>query len=206
MKTTIVIIGLCVAIMGHALAQTNQIVAPIDTNAPIQALPVVAKPKPLVIPKEITTRAGTVYKNIKIERVDPGGLTVSYPMAGGGFGITKINFYELSPELQMQYGYDAQTAAAFQSGEKQAIAQWGAKMTADEKEAKIIIAEREKREEVEARQKAEAAAAAKKLRWAAELKEREIEAKERAAAAAEYQATHPPAIIQQQQQQQQGGY
>ena len=26
MKTTIVIIGLCVAIMGHALAQTNQIV------------------------------------------------------------------------------------------------------------------------------------------------------------------------------------
>jgi hypothetical protein len=42
MKTTIVIIGFCVAVMGHALAQTNQIVAPINTNAPIKALPMVA--------------------------------------------------------------------------------------------------------------------------------------------------------------------
>jgi len=199
MKTTIVIIGLCVAYMGHALAQTNQIVASIDTNAPIHALPVVAKPKPLIMPKEITTRAGIVYKNIKIERVDPSGLTVSFSMAAGGLGITKITFDQLPPDLQMKYGYDSQAAAKFQSGEKQAAAQWAAKMTADEKEGKIIIAEREKQEEVEARQKAEAA------KKAAD-EERKIKAAELAAAAAAYRATHPPVIIIQQQQQQQQGH
>lgn len=181
MKTTIVIIGLCVGIMGHALAQTNQIGAPIDTNATIRALPMVAKPKPLVMPKEITTRAGKVYKNTKIERVDPSGITVSYSMAGGGLGITKITFDQLPPDLQRVYGYDSQAAANFQSGEKQAATQWAAKMTADEKEGKIKIAEREKQEE-------EAAKEAKK----AADEERKIKAAEQAAAAAAYQATNPP--------------
>ena len=120
MKTTIVIIGLCVAIMGHALAQTNQIVAPIDTNTPIWALPMVAKPKPLVRPNEITTRAGTVYKNIKIERVDPSGLTVRYSMAGGGLGITKITFDKLPDDLQKKYNYDPQQAATFEIKQQQA--------------------------------------------------------------------------------------
>ena len=188
MKTTIVIIGLCVAIAGHALAQTNQVVAPIDTNATIQALPMVAKPKPVVMPKEITTRAGKVYKNTKIERVDPSGITISYSMAGGGFGITKITFDQLSPELQKQYGYNSQEAAKFQSGEKQAAAQWGAKMTTNEQAAKIIIAEREKQEEQEAKQKAEEA------KKAAD-EERKIKAAELAAAAAAYAATHPPPVI-----------
>jgi hypothetical protein len=188
MKTTIVIIGLCVANMGHALAQTNQNVAPIDDNAPIQALPTVAKSKPLVMPKEITTRAGKVYKNIKIERVDPSGLTVSFSMAGGGLGITKITFDQLPPDLQMKYGYDSQAAAKYQSGEKQAAAQWAVKMTADEKEGKIIRAERDQQEEEEARQKAEAA------KKAAD-EERKIKAAELAAAAAMTAALNPPPVI-----------
>jgi hypothetical protein len=188
MKTTIVIIGLCVAIMGHALAQTNQIGAPIDTNATIQALPTVAKPKPLVMPKEITTRAGKVYKNTKIERVDPSGITISYSMVGGGLGIAKITFDQLPTDLQRAYGYDAQAAAKFQSGEKQAAAQWGAKMAADEQESKIIIAEREKQEEAAAKQKAEEA------KKAAD-EERKIKAAELAAAAAMTAALNPPPVI-----------
>lgn len=189
--------GLCVAIMGHALAQTNQIVAPIDTNTPTKALPVVAKSKPLVMPKEITTRAGIVYKDTKIEKVDPSGLTVSYSMAGGGLGITKITFAQLPHDLQMEYGYDPQAAAKFQSGEKQAAAQWAAKMAADEQEGKIIKAEREKQE----------AAAANEAKKAAD-EERKIKAAEQAAAAAMMAATNPPPPpiinVSQQQQQQQG--
>jgi hypothetical protein len=145
MKTTIVIIGLCVAVMEHAWAQTNQIAAPMDTNAPIKTLPVPT-------PDEITTIGGAVYKNFRIERVDPGGLTVSFSMAGGGLGMTKITFDQLSSDWQRVYGYDAQAAAEFQSGEKQAAGQWAAKMAADEWAAKIIKAEKEKQGEEAAKE------------------------------------------------------
>jgi hypothetical protein len=190
MKTTAVIIGLCVAILEHALAQTNQIVAPIVTNAPIKALPTVTKPTPLVMPKKITTRAGIVYKNTKIARIDPSGLTISYSMAGGGLGITKITFDQLPPDLQKECGYDPQAAAEFQAGEKQAAAQWAAKMTADEKEGKIKIAEREKQEEEAAKEAKKAADEERKIK-AAELA---AAAAKQAAEAAMIQATNPAAI------------
>jgi hypothetical protein len=201
MKTTIVIIGLYVAIMGHALAQTNQIDAPIDTNAPIKALPVVK-------PDEITTIAGAVYKNFRIERVDPGGLTVSYSMAGGGLGMTKITFDQLPTEWQMKYGYDIQAAAKFQSGERQAAARWVAKMIADEQAAKLIKAERDRQEEEAA--KAESAKpedeaakeAAKKADEEKKIKAAELAswAAKKAAEAAMIRATNLPRtnIIQQQ--------
>lgn len=143
-----------------------------------------------------------MYKKIKIEKVDPGGLTVSYAMTGGGIGITKIAFDQLPHDLQTQYGYDPQAAAKYQSGEKQAAGQWAAKMAADEQEGKIIKAEREKQEEIEAKEAKQAA-----------LEERKIRAAELAAATAAYQATNPPPPpvininnINQQQQQQQQGY
>ena len=192
MKTTIVIIGLHVALLGHTGAQTNQMDAPMDTNAPGQALPA-------VMPDDITTRSGAVYTNFWIERVDPGGLTISHPLAGGGLEVVKVPFDQLSPELQKKYGYDAQAAAKFQSGERQAAAQWAAKMIADEQAAKIIKAEKEKLEEAAA--KAESAKpedeSAKKAGAEEKAKAAELaaEAAKKAAQAATARPTNPPPAI-----------
>jgi hypothetical protein len=187
MKTNILIIGLCVVLASDGAAQTNrsgpaspnisskaqnrkgdqgvkplvltnQVVAPAGTNAPTKAIPRVARPKPLAGPKEITTRDGKVYRIVKIEKVDPAGLTVSHSMAGGGLGIAKIPFAQLPPDWQKEYGYDPQAAAEFRSGEKQAAAQWANRMAAEEEAGRMIKAEREK-QELEAEQAAAKAAA-----------------------------------------------
>jgi hypothetical protein len=133
-----------------AVAQTNQMVAPIDSNAPIKAMPTATKPKPLVMPKEITNSAGIVYKNIKVEKVDPGGLTIRYSITNGGLGITKIPYAQLPRDLQMEFGYDQQAAAEFQTGEKWAAARWAAKMAATEEAGRLIKVEKEKQAELAA--------------------------------------------------------
>jgi hypothetical protein len=199
MKKAIIIIGLCVAVTGHTSAQTNQIV----TNVPVKPPVAASNPAPFVMPDEIITRTGDVYKYFRIERHDASGLTISYSMPGGGLGITKLSFDNLSDALQKKYGYDPQQAALYREEEKQAAADWGAKMEADEKYGAIIRAQREKEEADAAAVEAAAKAAAIEKEKQDELNEREVEAQEKAAEAAMVQADNPPqtTIIQQQQQQ-----
>ena len=184
MKVAISLIGLCFSVTLHSSAQTNRVARSIDSGDGAMGFLAAASPKPEGIPDEIMTREGLVYKNIRIERVDPSGLTVSHAMAGGGVGLTKIAFAQLPHDLQVKYGYDPQAAAKFESDESQANAQWAARMAADEQAAKITIAEREQRELEAERQAAELAEA-----------ERKMKAEELAAQAAMFQATNPPPAL-----------
>jgi len=153
----------------------------------------------MATPGEIRTLAGAVYKNYRIERIDPGGLTISYLMTGGGLGVTKITFDQLPPELQQEYGYDSQAAAKYQSGEQQAALQWTARMIADEQIAKIIKAERDKLEdaatnsEVATPEEVAAKEAARKADEEKKIKAAE-EAAKKAAETTTVRATNPPVI------------
>jgi hypothetical protein len=149
MKTTILIIGLSVALMEHALGQTNQPASPSEEANQIP-------------PGALVTKLGTVYNKFHIERVDPAGLTISYLPDGGGIGIEKVPFNVLSEDWQRRYGYDPEKAAQFDAAQKQAMAQWRAQMIADEKAYRERRAQQEAAEEAAAEQvkkDAEAAAA-----------------------------------------------
>jgi len=52
------------------------------------------------------TLNGTIYNNVYVEKVEPDGIIVSYTLAGGGMGMTKIYLYELSDELRQRYGFN----------------------------------------------------------------------------------------------------
>jgi formylglycine-generating enzyme required for sulfatase activity len=56
----------------------------------------------------ITTTKGLTYKNCKLQRVEPDGVTFFHSA-----GIAKIPFTELPPEYATKYGYDPQNAARF---------------------------------------------------------------------------------------------
>lgn len=57
---------------------------------------------------DITTQSGQVYKNAKITRVEPDGITVMYSK-----GIAKVPFTDLSEEYRKEYGYDPEQASAY---------------------------------------------------------------------------------------------
>ena len=61
---------------------------------------------------EITTRDGTTYKNVTVQRVDPDGLTISYAPVDGGMGLAKLKFEDLPDDLRQRFGYDTNKAAA----------------------------------------------------------------------------------------------
>ena len=131
MKTTILIIGLSVALMEHALAQTNQPVSPSEETNQIPS-------------DTLVTKLGTVYQKFHVERVDPAGLTINYLPDGGGIGMEKIPFNVLPDDWQQRYGYDPEKATKFDAAQKQAMVQWRLQMIADEN------AYREKRAQQEA--------------------------------------------------------
>lgn len=56
----------------------------------------------------ITTTRGVTYKNCKIRRVEPDGISISHSS-----GIAKIPFGELPREYATQYGYDPQKAGQY---------------------------------------------------------------------------------------------
>jgi hypothetical protein len=58
--------------------------------------------------EDIKTVTGKEYKNIKISRAEPEGLVII-----ASYGIIKIPFTELSPELQQKYHYDAKAADTY---------------------------------------------------------------------------------------------
>ena len=75
-------------------------------------------------PKEIKTLDGKTYKSVRILKVTPGGLAVQFTPAGGGIGMTKIGFENLSADLQQRYGYDVGKAAAYKTEQAAMQGQW----------------------------------------------------------------------------------
>jgi hypothetical protein len=148
MKTIIFILGLSVALMGPAWAQTNP---PASPEAVTNSLP----------PDELMTKLGTVYKKFQVEKADPAGLIISYVPDGGGIGMEKVPFEFLPDDWQKRYGYDPKKAAQFNLAQMRAIAEWREKMIADEKAYRDKRAQLEAEEEAarQAKLAAEAAAA-----------------------------------------------
>lgn len=109
---------------------------------------------------EIATITGAVYKNAHVEKVDPDGITISYAPPHGGIAITKINFDELSDELQAKYGYDPVRKKAYEKNAKQAAAWWRDQLIANDEAAKAA-------RQAEAKAEAEAQAKADKEKQAA---------------------------------------
>jgi hypothetical protein len=73
---------------------------------PAMAVTVVKAPSPPPAPKpasEIVTIYGTVYKNAQVEKVDRDGIIISYSTAGGGLGMSKVDFKDLPYEFRQQY-------------------------------------------------------------------------------------------------------
>jgi len=64
---------------------------------------------------DITVRSGEIYKNCKVTRTEPDGITVMYSK-----GIAKLPFSNLSDDYQNKYNYDPRKATSYaQAVEKQ---------------------------------------------------------------------------------------
>ncbi len=63
-------------------------------------------------PTEMTTTAGKKYSGVKINKVEPDGVSIFH-----SGGVAKLKFEDLSPELQKHFGYDREKAAAFAKAE-----------------------------------------------------------------------------------------
>lgn len=69
----------------------------------------------IVSADDFKTVDGKEYKNVTLSRVEPDGLVVF-----ASYGIIKIPFTDLSPEIQKKYGYDAKAATDFQQRQYEA--------------------------------------------------------------------------------------
>ncbi len=97
-------------------------------------------------PTTITTTDGKTYDHITDLRVDPDGLYVDYMPGGKGLGSAKIKFNRLSPELQKQYGYDADAAKKYEDDQlkaDQSFQSWAEKQEAAAQKAREEQAERD---------------------------------------------------------------
>ena len=106
-------------------------------------------------PGEITTLDGTTYKGVTVQRVDPDGLTVGYTSAGGGPSAVKIKFKNLPDDLQRQYKYDPDKAAAYEARQVQGMAVWRAQHQKEAEVAKRAAIQRAKQDAFEQQQKEE---------------------------------------------------
>lgn len=85
-------------------------------------------------PNEITTRDGTTYKGVTVQKVDADGLRIGYTPAGGGIGATKLKFENLLESVQKQYGYDPQRAATYEEEQAKLRADETSRQVAQESE------------------------------------------------------------------------
>ena len=200
MKTTIVIIGLSVALARDGATQTNH-TAPASTNISTKA----QFPKPFVLPDEIKTQNGRVYQGVKLLAKTDLEIKIRYFDREDTMQLENIKLADLPDELQKQFGYDPKKADVEEARQKEREKLFAAPKSGHPEQRWMeydSAIERMKDQQA----KADAAAAAKKLRWEEELKEREIEAKEKAAEAAMIAAKNPPIINVNQQQEQHQGY
>jgi hypothetical protein len=198
-KTAIAIIGLCVAITGHGLAQTNRV----STNATIKAA--AQKPKPFVMPDEITTLSGKTYEGVKLQSATANEIYITYIDNESVMQADNIKLANLPPDLQKHFKYDQKKAALADAKEKEEEAKLVSNGGMTPSQARIYYYNNTlERRQDEA--DAAAAAAAEKEKEEEELNERQVEAREQAAQAPMIQAQKPPDqvnVIQVQQQQQQ---
>jgi hypothetical protein len=68
----------------------------------------------IALADDFKTIDGKEYKNAKVNRVEPDGIVINF-----SGGIVKIPFTELSPEIQMKYGYDSQAAGAYSAKQRE---------------------------------------------------------------------------------------
>ena len=71
-----------------------------------------------VAAEDIKTIDGKEYKNVTISRVEPDGVVIM-----ASYGIIKIPFEQLPPELREKYHYDQKAAAHFQTQREAADAE-----------------------------------------------------------------------------------
>lgn len=96
-KFAIIVIGLGICqLQSLAVDATNP--APMAVTVTTQATDRV----------DITTQSGEVFKNCKITRIEPDGITVMRTK-----GIVKISFADLPDEYRTKYGYDEDKAAKY---------------------------------------------------------------------------------------------
>jgi hypothetical protein len=65
----------------------------------------------IVLADDFKTIEGKEYKNAKVSRVEPDGITIKF-----SGGIVKIPFPELPPDVQKKYGYDPKAVARQSAG------------------------------------------------------------------------------------------
>ncbi|MGA3285378.1 MAG: hypothetical protein ABSD57_13085 [Verrucomicrobiota bacterium] len=109
----------------------------------------------LAQPGEITTLNGKTYKSATVQRVDPDGLTIGYTPAGGGTGAVKIKFKNLPDDLQRQYKYDPDKAAAYEARQAQGMAAWRAQREKETEAAKRAATQRAEQDALEQQKKEE---------------------------------------------------
>jgi hypothetical protein len=166
------------AVAAPTVTQPVAAATPRPTPAPAAAKssspPAEARPT-----NEIATVSGAIYKNARVEKVEPNGITVSYTPAGGGIGAVKINFDELSDEWRQQYGFDPQKKKEYEKEQIRAAAWWREQMITNYEAA---VARRQAQEKAEA--EAEAQAKEEREKAAAEVQQQTPEAQKAAAEAA----------------------
>jgi hypothetical protein len=184
MKTTIAIIGVCVAFYGNVQAQTNQ---------PVQPAKLISKnlnPFSIKFPNPLKTRSGRNYNDVELQEVKPDKINVVYYDDNGLFQTDFIQLSDLPPDLQSQFGY---------------VTDKNAPTNVVQKSTFVMTPELQKYydQQILERRQMEADEAAKQAEEAKEA-EKEREDKEKADAAL-LEAQKPPVqvnVIQQQQQQQ----
>jgi S1-C subfamily serine protease len=114
------------AVVAQTAADSNR------TNAPSH----LSHPR-FVKGDQITTREGATYNGVEVQKIVPDGLVIAYSMNGGGIGIAKLQFKDLSADLQQQFGYSPTNAATFEKKQQQAEKQWRAQWLAEDKKAEL---------------------------------------------------------------------
>jgi hypothetical protein len=191
MKKIATIIGLCVFISGHALAQTNQIV--MTTNAaPIKI--------DMRLPDKIIASSGHVFDGPKLQSVSDNRIGITYFDEEDVMKSSSIELADLPPDLQKQFHYDPKKAAiadAKDAALEKKFSHPSGGMTRSELNAYYYNSTIDRRiDELNAEIAAEKAA---ELAREEDRKERLVEAKEKEAAAAQQaadaattQAINPP--------------
>src|SRR4029450_13529134 len=83
----------------------------------------------LAFADDFKTIEGKEYKNVKVSRVEPDGIVITF-----SGGIVKIPFTELSPEIQKKYGYDSSAAATYSAQEYEKQSALAQQRKADEQQ------------------------------------------------------------------------
>lgn len=115
MKKAIAIIGLCVAITGHGLAQTNRV----STNATIKAA--AQKPKPFVMPDEITTLSGKTYQGVQLQTVSTDEIYIVYIDRQGIMNPENISLSDLPDEIKSHLKPDRKPVINFEADDFQTV-------------------------------------------------------------------------------------